>query len=215
MGQGFSRTEEEQINVLNNKLDKLWWGNGMCQKKGFRSILMQDGSMIFCLDIFSNNLSNNIFREKVIDFIYDWYKQTIIGDGLDRENNLSICIKFGKRNVINNVINLHFNPTYACSIIVFISMNKVDINREMIQFKHYYGSYKIYPLDECSICMENECQIMDVGCGHQLYCLNCYLHLVRDNNGFALKECPMCRNSLTQLVYQRSDRELDMIQIPR
>lgn len=169
-------------------------------------------------------LSDDLDETSIIDFVYEWLK-------LREKDVSSFCIYRPLVMEWNNQrscqcdsrIKLHRSARSSVVFSVWISQTEKGIDESMIPFYHYYGRYQVYPIDECAICMENECQVMDAGCGHQLYCLNCYLELVRshggsaDSNGtgFALDECPICRKPRRQLVYQRSDHELDLIQIPR
>lgn len=199
---------------------------------------MREGVLHESLGVWTDMLGS----QEIIDWVFNWLKITILGKAFIQAN---ICLahptivdygnRYGRRYGYSyqHNVKLNFNPSRMVVFEVIISSTQKSVRngrderdgcgdgghdngRMQIPFYHYYGDYQVFPLEECSICMENECQVMDVGCGHLLYCLNCYLDLVRSQggSGFALEECPICRNPRRQLVYVQNDHELDEIQIP-
>lgn len=203
MGQCCSRTEVDQVFYLGKRLEKTF--------KILKKPRINKFDVVIILSIQTSDLS----REIISDYIYQWF--------VDHYGQMSITVSqgalFSKKHLrITKKIILDCYSSEVHTLTVKLGYERTGIDSMMVPIDHYYGWYKVFLLEECSVCMENECQVMEISCGHQLYCLECYLDLIRRESGneeyLAFQECPQCRQPCQQLVYQRSDHELDAIQIP-
>lgn len=146
----------------------------------------------------------------MLDEINPNYKTIVI------MNNIIYEIKDIKSNFYNLIKSNNFNNIEY--IIKFLNVLKIDSNKiNEIAYIYYYNNIdyekiisnvldnyenvitykmpnKIYPLDECPICMNEKMKYIWLKCGHNV-CKNCYEILTKNQSSI---KCPYC-NTLISL----------------
>ncbi len=93
--------------------------------------------------------------------------------------DISICRRRGK-------------PFYSIKKDNIEVLNNWDEDGE---YKDPLEGVKIYNVEECVICMENEPDKVYLPCGHKCTCASCSNMLCRNK-----KECPLCRRFIVEII---------------
>ena len=91
--------------------------------------------------------------------------------------------------IFKNSLNEDFSRLGYCTR--YIEPFKIRINAGFTHFPTLINSYKIFKLEECVICLEEEPKVLFCDCGHICICKKCILN--RYDN------CPVCKERSTIL----------------
>ena len=77
-----------------------------------------------------------------------------------------------------------------------IKKNNIKIIKPDLTYK--LDNIKIYEINECVICMDEQTNNVFLPCGHMCTCVKCYIKLHKSNNKNA--KCPMCRRIVEESI---------------
>lgn len=77
----------------------------------------------------------------------------------------------------------------------YYSVKKQNI--KIIRDESMFDRLKVYPVEECVICMASKPDTIFFPCGHLCCCSDCYGHLKKSS--YSSCSCPLCRRKVEQI----------------